>query len=286
MSRLRQYTAKSGKCKRGEVVAWIKSYQELRHHPKASRLSRFCGIPLAQAIGHLHIFWWSALDYAQDGDLSALDDEEIAALAGWDGDAVAFVEALNKAGFIDKAGGGYAIHDWGEYAGRLIDDRERKREQDRERARTYRDRQKERHATVTHDGKSRHATIAQGEKTREDKTKADESREATPLPPSSGGIADGDEPMEQSGFDRFWGEYPKKQGKGAALKAWSRIRPGKVLVAKILNVVEQSKHSEQWRRDNGQFIPNPATWLNQGRWDDEIAGKQGTSTAKNYDEPF
>jgi hypothetical protein len=25
----------------------------------------------------------------------------------------------------------------------------------------------------------------------------------------------------------------------------------------------------QWRKDGGQFIPNPATWLNQGRWDDQ-----------------
>ena len=37
--------------------------------------------------------------------------------------------------------------------------------------------------------------------------------------------------------------------------------------------------SAQWQRDNGQYIPHPATWLNQGRWDDELtpAGARGTS---------
>ena len=34
--------------------------------------------------------------------------------------------------------------------------------------------------------------------------------------------------------------------------------------------MEYQKGSRQWRENNGQFIPNPATWLNQGRWEDEL----------------
>ena len=30
------------------------------------------------------------------------------------------------------------------------------------------------------------------------------------------------------------------------------------------------KQTEQWKKDNGKFIPYPATWLNQERWTDEI----------------
>ena len=26
---------------------------------------------------------------------------------------------------------------------------------------------------------------------------------------------------------------------------------------------------DQWKKDGGQFIPHPATWLNQEGWDDE-----------------
>lgn len=38
----------------------------------------------------------------------------------------------------------------------------------------------------------------------------------------------------------------------------------------MLNAIEIAKQSMQWNKDNGQYIPNPATWLNQKRWEDEI----------------
>ena len=266
-------------------MAWIKSFQELRHHPKTNRFSRFCGVPLAQAIGHLHIFWWSALDYVPDGDLSGLDDEEIAGLAGWEGEAATFVDALCRSRFIDDVGNGYIIHDWGEYAGRLIDDREKKREQDRERAKSYRDRQKERHATVTHDDVEHHARIAPAEKTRGDKRTVDKSsaEESTTTSPASG--EDAPQAREVSAleqrFDEFWAVYPKKTAKQAALKAWKRAKVTAELHNKILMAIETAKHSEQWQRDNGQYIPHPATWINGGRWEDEIqvggSGNYGNS---------
>lgn len=71
-------------------------------------------------------------------------------------------------------------------------------------------------------------------------------------------------------FIEFWSVYPKKVGKGAAEKAWSKIKPNAELHLKILSAIERQKMSEQWLRDNGQYIPNPATWLNQRRWEDEL----------------
>ena len=50
---------------------WIKSYQDLGRHPKTSRLARTLGISRPAAIGHWHLLWWWALDYAKDGDLAA-----------------------------------------------------------------------------------------------------------------------------------------------------------------------------------------------------------------------
>ena len=36
-------------------------------------------------------------------------------------------------------------------------------------------------------------------------------------------------------------------------------------------------------KDNGQYIPNPATWLNQGRWEDELeAAKPKESMKMDY----
>lgn len=71
-------------------------------------------------------------------------------------------------------------------------------------------------------------------------------------------------------FDAFWDIYPKKMGKGAAFKSWKKIRGIEVVFEKILGAVAAQKKSEQWLKEGGQFIPHPATWLNQMRWEDEI----------------
>ena len=69
----------------------------------------------------------------------------------------------------------------------------------------------------------------------------------------------------------FWELYPRKVGKGDAKKKWDKIKPNSELFDKIINAVKENiNHNSQWKRDNGQFIPHPATWLNQGRWDDDI----------------
>lgn len=70
-------------------------------------------------------------------------------------------------------------------------------------------------------------------------------------------------------FVQFWAAYPNKTGKGAAEKAWSKIRPDKALFERIMAALEKAKASEQWNRENGRYRPNPATWLNQKRWEDE-----------------
>lgn len=72
----------------------------------------------------------------------------------------------------------------------------------------------------------------------------------------------------ESHFEAFWNAYPKKIGKKAAQHAWNKAKD-KPPVADLLKAVAISQQSEQWRKDNGQYIPNPATWLNQGRWTDQ-----------------
>jgi hypothetical protein len=110
-------------------MAWIESHQSLGGHIKLRRLARMLGINRAQAVGHLHFLWWWALDGAPSGDLSGMIPADIAELSEWPGDPDAFFGALRECGWIDPDG---RIHDWMDYAGRLVDvrrkDRERKRE--------------------------------------------------------------------------------------------------------------------------------------------------------------
>lgn len=89
-----------------------------------------------------------------------------------------------------------------------------------------------------------------------------------------------DKDKDKSGFDVFWKSYPNKTGKAYALKCWKKLNPDKELQAKILASVEQQKRGSKWKEDSGRYIPNPSTWLNQGRWDDECLIKGSITPPK------
>jgi uncharacterized protein YdaU (DUF1376 family) len=67
-------------------------------------------------------------------------------------------------------------------------------------------------------------------------------------------------------FATFWETYPKKVGKGQAEKVFAKIKPTPDLLAQMLEVIGWQEKSKQWQDG---FIPNPATWLSQRRWEDE-----------------
>lgn len=73
-------------------------------------------------------------------------------------------------------------------------------------------------------------------------------------------------------FDLFWQAYPKKVSKTEAMKAWKKVKPDSdpILLMTVMNGLALWKMSPDWNRDNGRYIPYPATWLNQRRWEDEI----------------
>lgn len=71
------------------------------------------------------------------------------------------------------------------------------------------------------------------------------------------------------GFDVFWETYPKKVGKPAALKAYKSAKINGAL-STVLDDVREKTGTEAWTKAKGQFIPNPATYLNQRRWEDFV----------------
>ena len=74
----------------------------------------------------------------------------------------------------------------------------------------------------------------------------------------------------QEMFDIFWNKYPKKVSKAKAKTAFFKIKLDDVVFSNILNSLEKFKKTPDWKKDKGQYIPYPASWLNQKRWEDEF----------------
>lgn len=67
----------------------------------------------------------------------------------------------------------------------------------------------------------------------------------------------------------FWKEYPKKVGKGEAFKQWKKAKLSEGDKKDISVALKWQKKSDRWRSSNGRYIPNPATYISQRRWEDE-----------------
>lgn len=79
-------------------------------------------------------------------------------------------------------------------------------------------------------------------------------------------------------FDQFWEWYPRKVGKEAARKAWDKART-KTDQQHIIDGIERYRLDPNL--PGKEFIPHPATWLNDGRWDDEPLPERGQQQRPN-----
>jgi len=74
-------------------------------------------------------------------------------------------------------------------------------------------------------------------------------------------------------FEKFYSIYPKKIAKPVSLKSFTKLEPDEALLKVILSDIDRRKKSEAWKKDGGRYIPYPATYLNQQRWEDEEDNK-------------
>lgn len=78
-------------------------------------------------------------------------------------------------------------------------------------------------------------------------------------------------------FPKFWDAYPRKIGKQAALRAFTRAADKtdpETIIAGVIRMATDPNLPPK------QYIPHPATWLNEGRWDDEPYPERDKSTVK------
>ena len=81
-------------------------------------------------------------------------------------------------------------------------------------------------------------------------------------------IVDGKQEQEpEATFDDFWLLYPRRIAKRDALRAWDKLPDGNRIAA-IVALVDWRKVWE--KRDDIEYVPYPASWLNGWRWEDEL----------------
>jgi len=276
-------------------MAWIKVDESIRDHVKIMRAAQALGKTEHEIIGIVVSLWLYCLGNYQEGCFPILEWPIIARAIRIDGDINKMLDVFERcggdgnSGLIDIDNGLVMVHDWEDYAGRLMD----RRRQDRERKRKKRNdatmsagRPQDCPQDVRRTSAGLSAGCPQNVRTQsksKSRGRVEEinthsharahAREAAP----DGAEDDVERPSPDSSkkkklenrFDRFWASYPKRTGKGAAKKSWLKIAPSESLTSQILDAVEIQKKSRQWTKDKGQYIPNPATWLNQERWEDE-----------------
>jgi hypothetical protein len=120
------------------------------------------------------------------------------------------------------------------------------------------------------DGSGSDRTEDRGQRTEDRK---DSPRKRGPILPRST-----DDPL----FIEFWGIYPKRVGKADAFKKFVAALKSGTDPQAILNGTKRYSAKIAADRTEERFIANPATWLNQGRWDDEPATVSDQQSQVNH----
>ncbi len=68
-------------------------------------------------------------------------------------------------------------------------------------------------------------------------------------------------------FEQFWEAYPVKKGRKPAFEIWNRKKLWAIIDDIIESIESHKQHDKKWLDG---YIPNPTTFLNQERWQDEI----------------
>jgi hypothetical protein len=93
-------------------------------------------------------------------------------------------------------------------------------------------------------------------------------------PPSrTRATADPRTPRHPDAFDAFWTAYPKKDSKPAAIKAWNAAL---TRAADPSALIAAATAYRDWAGRDPAYTKNPATWLNNDCWNDELPAPRTT----------
>jgi len=234
---------------------WIKMRNDLVDDPSVIGIAAKTGLDEFAVIGRLQCLWAWADEQSRDGHAVGVTCAWLNRKVQCDG----FAEAMRDVQWLIVTADGIQIPNFERHNGKTAKTRalSANRQQTR-RANVTREVTEESLYSSRSPSRSQRDNIV----TREEKRREESN---TPPNPRKRGTVHEFPP----GFVAFWEAYPRKVGKDAAAKAFAKRRPDHDLLVRMLEALAEQIESDQWRRDGGQYIPHPATWLNAGRWQDE-----------------
>lgn len=267
---------------------WIKWSKGLPDKPEVVRIAGALGLSREVVVCRLMRLWEWCDDNIPDEAIRE-NGSAFVELSPRDGDNAAFVDALvgtpkfadslAAVGWIRFRNGRVELPNFGRHNGETA----------KTRARNAKNQKRKRQTGGGSDGAGSPSGVTNASpdtsppRGDETVTRGEERREEdkdTPQPPAEpGGGAPGPGAKKPGKakrpslggplFDRFWMAYPRKVAKPAALAAFAKIAPDEATLERMLAALAKQSRADGWLKDNGKFIPHPATWLNQRRWEDE-----------------
>jgi len=230
---------------------WIKMRIDLQTHPKVVRILSATMADKFRVIGGLHAVWAIFDTHSVDGVLNGYSPSILDHLIGWDG----FSQAMIDVKWLSFDGENLTVPEFEEHNGASG----KRRAEDQKRKKKSRDRPnyvRKMSADVS-------ANPPDKLRTRGEIEDIDQEQELPSLPPKATKTKVTPVPV---GFVEFWQSYPRKEGKGAAIKAYAKTTEAERRV--IANVLPQFAGSWKWINEP-QYIPYPQKWLNERRWEDQ-----------------
>lgn len=110
----------------------------------------------------------------------------------------------------------------------------------------------------------------------QDKKKDTKEKDTPCCPPAGDAPAPASEPEDKpapahdpEAFETFWTEYPRKDDRRAAIRAWDKLKPDRALCRTMYAALRRQRGSEQWAEAGGRYIPLFSTWLNGRKWENQ-----------------
>lgn len=243
-------------------MAWIEVHQGLREHRKTYACAEKLKISRVVMVGTLVSLWLWALDNAPDGSMDGISNRTIAHVCDWpEKKAETLINSLVECGWLDKDGDILRIHDWTDYAGRLME----RRENDKARKKKSREKQRMSEGCPQDVHGKSCATVPIPYPTVPNLNVSANNTDSL-LGRDSGQTP---ETEDDSFFAMFWESYPNKIDQDEALEKWKALNPDADTVQAIMAGLEAWKRSSQWIDDGPRYIPSAANWLNKRRWESE-----------------